>query len=595
MLVDLAHCGRDDDEFGVLQPVFNASRGSVPPIDEIRAEVEGGQARIVTTGRGRGVVFETTYWLDEARPHALRLRSRLEREQDGDQVALFGDVVLHGNGTMSPFTLSTRYPETTTGFAHPPVDVSDPLAMLRAVVPADVHVVVGADVYEPGIAYGLMLGEARLVDPDGSSRPLPHASINGEHFTTMAVFTRPFWYEGDGPPGWLQLLQGLLMDLDVGEVLTLERTLVVGGRGDAASVTDSVFASDPRVVGRVDDATARLQVEREDGTPITWLRPDARGAFAFRAPPGWHQLRIRAPGRPERVEPLELSDVGTDLGLIAIGDPARVKLPAGRAVRLVFEGVGDTPHPVFGDDQRGFVVGEDAIDASSRSREIALSGRPGDPTHAVLPAGSYRVIATRGLEYGVSEAGLSAVAGETVTLQIDPPERVVDSPGWISADLHVHAEPSDDSSLPLRRRVDSFVAQGAEVLVATDHDQITDYGPLLRSLGLTSELASVSGVEISATAVLRNVAPHLRPRERASPRAASAGLPLGNAGARGHAPPHLHGQRPRAGRAAAGAAQPPARQGGGRRGLRALLQPPLGGGRALPAPRSRSTRPPIAA
>ena len=66
------------------------------------------------------------------------------------------------------------------------------------------------------------------------------------------------------------------------------------------------------------------------------------------------------------------------------------------------------------------------------------------------------------------------------------PQRVLETPGWISADLHVHAAPSDDSALPLAARVATYVAEGAEVLVATDHDVVTDYGPLIRELGLAS-------------------------------------------------------------------------------------------------------------
>ena len=74
------------------------------------------------------------------------------------------------------------------------------------------------------------------------------------------------------------------------------------------------------------------------------------------------------------------------------------------------------------------------------------------------------------------------------------------TPGWISADLHVHAVGSDDSTLPLRTRIDTLLAQGLDVVVSTDHDQLVDYGPLIRSLGLADRVASVVGVEITSTA-----------------------------------------------------------------------------------------------
>ncbi|MCZ6465638.1 MAG: hypothetical protein O7A09_15005, partial [Proteobacteria bacterium] len=509
VLVDLGHCGQADDEFNVLQPVFNISRGSVPPVDEVEAAVRDGEARVVTRGSSRGVVFETAYVLDEKHPDALRIRSTLRRIADGGQVSIFGDVLIHGNGSLSPFALSRSYPERSPGFVHPAVDVADPLAMLRAIVPADVHVAVGANTAEPGISYGLRLDSARLesADPARSAHsadraePLASVAINGEHFTTLAIFTRPFWYAGAGPPGWLQFLQGFLMDLHEGESLVYERTLVVGRRADVASVTDAIWPDAPRITGRVDDASARLHVMRSDGAPLTEVRPSPDGRFAFRAPPGVYELRIRAPGGRERTRPLTVSAADLDLGTLETGRPARVRLPSGRSMRLIFRGTGGTPDPPLGDDLRGFAVGGEAIVPSAFSREVSLAGRPGDPEVVVLPPGSYRVFATRGPEYGLRQVALRAVAGETAVLEIEPPERVLTTPGWLSADFHVHSGASDDSSLALRSRVASFAAQGSEVLVSTDHDMVTDYAPLVRSLGLAGEIASVVGVEVSSTSV----------------------------------------------------------------------------------------------
>ena len=48
-------------------------------------------------------------------------------------------------------------------------------------------------------------------------------------------------------------------------------------------------------------------------------------------------------------------------------------------------------------------------------------------------------------------------------------ERVVDTRGWISADFHVHAIASGDSSIPLRDRLASFRAQDVDAIVASDH------------------------------------------------------------------------------------------------------------------------------
>jgi hypothetical protein len=109
------------------------------------------------------------------------------------------------------------------------------------------------------------------------------------------------------------------------------------------------------------------------------------------------------------------------------------------------------------------------------------------------------VLATRGPEYEARELRVEALGGKTARLEIPPLARAVESEGWLGADLHVHAAPSDDSAVPLELRLVSYVAQGAEVLVATDHDLVTDYGPLVRELGLEGRIVTVTGVEVTSS------------------------------------------------------------------------------------------------
>ena len=59
--------------------------------------------------------------------------------------------------------------------------------------------------------------------------------------------------------------------------------------------------------------------------------------------------------------------------------------------------------------------------------------------------------------------------------------RAYDSPGWVAGDFHIHAAPSTDSGLPIDKRVFSCAAEGLEVAVATDHNYVTDYAPVIAS------------------------------------------------------------------------------------------------------------------
>jgi hypothetical protein len=502
VLIDIGHCGRDDDQWVVLQPMMNLSRDNTLPVEEIRAELARGQASVITLGRMNGLRFETHFAIDAKPGDRLKVTTEIEREEDGEPVFLFGDVALHGHRQLSPFTLSTRRPEHSTGFVHPPIDVDSPIAMARAMTRADLQVLVGGSELEPAISYGWRLTSARVERVNGEREELSFLALNGEHFSIIGAYADTLFFGGEGRPGLLELAQTLWLDLDVGERIVYEREILLGQRADVASVTDRVWSAGPVVHGRVDDPGARLHVSREDGTALTFVRPIGDGRFSFRLPPGEagpFTLRFEQRGEPAFVRTLRADGGDIDIGAVATKPQATVLLPGGIPMRLIFLGVPPTPTPVLGDDLTGFRVGEKRIPSSTESNQISLAGVAGDPDRVALTPGIYRVLATRGPEWSVSRATLRLEAGQRTRLSIQPPVRVVEPGPRVAADLHVHSAFSDDSGLPLRRRVAAFAAQGADVVVATEHDRVFDYGPLIRRMGLGAQIASVVGVEITST------------------------------------------------------------------------------------------------
>ncbi len=113
-----------------------------------------------------------------------------------------------------------------------------------------------------------------------------------------------------------------------------------------------------------------------------------------------------------------------------------------------------------------------------------------------LPSGTYDVVVSRGPEYGLHEervvvpSGGSAFVAATLA-------REVDTSGWISGDFHLHCAPSSDTPLPLHGRVLSLAAEGVEWVVATDHNMVTDYSPIIEQLSLSSLMRSSIGDEIT--------------------------------------------------------------------------------------------------
>ncbi|MGV3624142.1 MAG: carboxypeptidase regulatory-like domain-containing protein [Archangium sp.] len=133
---------------------------------------------------------------------------------------------------------------------------------------------------------------------------------------------------------------------------------------------------------------------------------------------------------------------------------------------------------------------------------IGYVGASGTQTFE-LPAGQYTVLVSRGPEYSIHPNDFPTSPGELVDLRTADTSinavlaRVIDTTGWVSADLHVHAVNSPDSIVDNGKRALTFAADGVDVLVGTDHDYVTDYAPVILQTGLSPFLSSVVGEEVS--------------------------------------------------------------------------------------------------
>lgn len=498
VLVDLGHCGRDDDQWATLQPLINLSQSGVVAVSEVRTELGDGSASIVTLGRLGGIEIETTYSLDLAETHALGMTTRITRREKGERLFAYGTTVLHPNGALRAFTANRRDSSRSVGFDHPGGDRTSITSMVSAIVAADLIVWAGSGEVGPPISYGFDLIGAERHDADGRRRPVPKLSITGASFTLTGVFPRPFWLGSDEAPGLFELAQSQFMDLGVGDSLVLERRLWVGDRADVASITDQLWADQPWLRGQVGSSEAVVHVSSESGDPISAVRTDHAGAFQLRLPPGRYALLARAQGGLEIRGDVEHRRSGETVRL-DLGSLSRVRLPKGQPMRLVFLGEGDTPTPNFGDDLLGLAIDGEPVPNSLETNDVVLADAPGDPTHVNLRPGHYRVLAVRGPEHELTETLLTVQAGEEATLVIAPPQRLFDTPGWVSADLHVHTGWSFDSSLPHATQLRAFAAAAGEILVATEHDRIVDPRPAIAALGLADRLFGVTGVEVTAT------------------------------------------------------------------------------------------------
>jgi hypothetical protein len=157
--------------------------------------------------------------------------------------------------------------------------------------------------------------------------------------------------------------------------------------------------------------------------------------------------------------------------------------------KLTLVGVDGTRDPELTHTDIGRQEG-DAIAAYNRIMSLTGVGA----VH--VPIGSYDVTVSRGPEWTISTASRVKITprGATVTARL---AHVVDTHDWLSADFHVHAARSPDSRVPMQDRVFEFVADDVQMIVATDHNVISDYEPFIRELGAGKYITSAVGDELT--------------------------------------------------------------------------------------------------
>ncbi len=245
------------------------------------------------------------------------------------------------------------------------------------------------------------------------------------------------------------------------------------------------------VRGIVTGTTDRAQVFGLDaeGAPRVRVHTEAGGRFDVDVPTTvtqWYAAldatRTSAPITYTPGLPWELRlDVspGGELALRVTDADTGAPLTA----RVIVHGIDGTLDPSFGPDFRASGAGP------------LVDSLRGDVT-TPLPAGRYRVAATKGIEWSIDAKTVEITGGHSASTDLVL-RHVVPTPGVVGCDLHVHARPSFDSPVSPEDRVLSLVAAGVDFAVPSEHNLVGDYGPALETQDLTNKLAWVPGVEVT--------------------------------------------------------------------------------------------------
>lgn len=498
VLVDLWHCASANDQWNSSHPQFNLQKDEIPVTRDIVAGFDANQAFVETRARREGLEARIRYSLSAEQPGQLAVETTITRVGEGASLGMFGSLVLHPRGSLTPFTLDTQEREYSRGADQPSVHTSDQLSILGSVAVADLQILLGSRHIQPSITYGVKNTGAFLRYADGVESPLHQFLLGGQDFSLFGAFIAPFPSWWSRTPGMVSFLGGLLLDLDPGETFILRQSVLVAMGSTAAGITDRVYKGVP-VTGKLDTGEAGIAVADGQGNAITFLRPGPDGHFKFTAPRNVKALvlTVETPWSTQ-THSAELSATPLDLGSLATGAVATLQLPQGDAMNLVFQGEGF--QPVFNRELLSRQLGGERSLTGPESYRVSLAGVKDDLREVQLPPGRYKVTASRGPEYSATTATLLLEAGQTQVLQMALPQRAVDTPNQVSADFHLHSGLSFDSSLSPQQRVIDFVAQGGEVMVPTEHFVTYDLRPVIQALGLESEIISFPGVEVSGMA-----------------------------------------------------------------------------------------------
>ncbi len=375
----------------------------------------------------------------------------------------------------------------------------------------------------PGVSYGISIPSTpdNYVNSYASGYP-------GQDITPFSMLL-PFTYAG---------VTGAYMykppdQLNAGEQRTYESYFYVG-KGDVGSIYDAILdqRGQPNGTfgGRVVDeltqvgiSTATVLVLDSTGAKILdELDTDAGGNFLGHLPPGMYTYLVLEDTRPDAAtdssgnisatpQPFVVVAGGQTGAFVQMPSPATIDVEAvdelGRHAPAKIQLIGH--NAAIQGTNGNFVDGRDILYSLARGERVRPTAYDGTDRYvenawwtvdgrldAPVRPGTYDLVVSRGPEYELFTKTITIAAG-SYSGQLVQLQRSFDTPGWIGGDFHVHAQPSTDSGLPISDRVTSCAAEGLEVAVATDHNYITDYSPVIANLQLDLWLLGVPGMELT--------------------------------------------------------------------------------------------------
>ncbi len=273
----------------------------------------------------------------------------------------------------------------------------------------------------------------------------------------------------------------------------LHAKIVIGGPGlDGIQAAAARVRGEPQrvitgTVMRGSDETVTVHaLDNATGDYLTRAATDATGAFTLHVPAG-ADVRLDA---VQLAQPIVSVQAGAgpgpftitmpQLGMVivratenGISVPARVQVLD--VANQVPANYGELPH------------------VTGRVVKFATDGQ----TSFGLPAGTWKIVVSRGFEYELFEQTVTVTAGGSIGVDAQL-ERSVATTGDVCADFHIHTSRSNDSFDDGLVKVAQAVADGVELPVRSEHEFVADFAAEIQQLNVEAVAKGMASVELSS-------------------------------------------------------------------------------------------------
>jgi hypothetical protein len=351
-----------------------------------------------------------------------------------------------------------------------------------------IHEVPGSSSFSTDGVSVLVLGQSVIDLVLGGAQPNFEIPAQGE------LALRRYFAVGDGNASSVADVRNRILGFETGQL----SGAVTSGGTPLANADLSVFR------------TLNASTEPPTRFVVSHSRTDSDGRYSMTLPPGDYEVQAHKEGFLYASDEPALVTIDADQpvqqdfelpppGMLQVSVTERVPGAETQPIPAKLQLVGFDPAPPLLNNVLGSstgVFGDNADRLPFGITLVEFIDRSGISDVYMVEPGDYQVVVSRGPRYSAFRQTISISSGQTTEIQAEI-ARVVDTPGLISADFHVHSIDSIDAEVTREERVATYLAEGVDFFTPSDHGTRTDFTDTLLAMDVADLIATAPNAEIS--------------------------------------------------------------------------------------------------